>query len=166
MDHISIPRILEADWSQVTSLEWGVNWESEFKWMLSFQSQLPRRRWRWGYLSCRNTPIFFFSYFLFFFWPCCAACGILVPQPVSPAVEARRPNHWTAREVPPSFSFLTDIWLIYNVVLVSAVQQSDSFIYMCIYIYIYIYIYIHILFLMFFSIMVYQRILNIVPCAI
>ena len=32
------------------------------------------------------------------------ACGILVPQPgiepAPPAVEARRPNHWTTREVP------------------------------------------------------------------
>ena len=37
------------------------------------------------------------------FWPHCAACGILVPQPgiepVPPAVEAWSPNHWTAREV-------------------------------------------------------------------
>nr|XP_030689033.1 solute carrier family 22 member 18 isoform X19 [Globicephala melas] len=36
--------------------------------------------------------------------PCCAACGILVPQPgiepVPPAVEARSLNHRTAREVP------------------------------------------------------------------
>ena len=51
------------------------------------------------------------------------------------------------------FSFI-EVYLIYNVVLVSAVQQSDSLIH----IYIYIFIY--------FSIMVYQRILNIVPCAI
>ena len=35
---------------------------------------------------------------------CCTACGILVPQPgmepMPPAVEARSPNHWTAREAP------------------------------------------------------------------
>ena len=41
---------------------------------------------------------------IFFFWPHCAACGILVPQPevepVAPALEARSLNHWTAREVP------------------------------------------------------------------
>ena len=41
---------------------------------------------------------------LIFFWPRCAACGILVPQPgikpTPPAVEARSLNHWTAREVP------------------------------------------------------------------
>ena len=40
----------------------------------------------------------------FFFWPCRAACGILVPQPgikpAPPAVEAGSLNHWTAREVP------------------------------------------------------------------
>ena len=35
---------------------------------------------------------------------------------------------------------------MYNVVLVSAVQQSDSVIYVCICIYLYIYIHIHILF--------------------
>ena len=33
------------------------------------------------------------------------ACGILVPwqgiEPAPPTVEARSPNHWTAREVPP-----------------------------------------------------------------
>ena len=42
----------------------------------------------------------------FFFWLCSAACGISVPQPgiepVPPTVEAWRPNHWTAREVPPA----------------------------------------------------------------
>ena len=46
--------------------------------------------------------------------------------------------------------------MIDNVVLVSIVCQSDSFIYT-----LYIYILFHI-----FSIMVYYRILNIVPCAI
>ena len=51
-----------------------------------------------------------FSFFLFLklflftylFWPHCAACGILVPQPgiepVPPAVEGWSPNLWTARE--------------------------------------------------------------------
>ena len=38
------------------------------------------------------------------FWLCHEACGTLVPQPgiepAPPAVEARSPNHWTAREVP------------------------------------------------------------------
>ena len=37
----------------------------------------------------------------------------------------------------------TTTWLIYNAVLISVVQQSDSIIYMCIYIHTYIYIYIY-----------------------
>ncbi|XP_073665439.1 solute carrier family 22 member 18 isoform X11 [Tursiops truncatus] len=46
----------------------------------------------WGHLSSHPAG------------PCCAACGILVPQPgiepVPPAAEAQSLNHWTAREVP------------------------------------------------------------------
>ena len=41
------------------------------------------------------------------------ACRILVPrpgiEPVPPAVEARSPNHWTAREVPLLFRFWSNI---------------------------------------------------------
>ena len=48
--------------------------------------------------------------------------------------------------------YFTEVQLIYNVVLISAVQQSDSVIWT--------------LFFIFFSIMVDHRILNIVPCAI
>ena len=44
----------------------------------------------------------------YFYWPHCAACGILVPQPgakpTPSAVKAWSPNHWTAREAPP-FTF-------------------------------------------------------------
>ena len=36
-----------------------------------------------------------------------------------------------------SFFNFIEIWLIYNIVLISGVQQSDSFIYIFIYIYIY-----------------------------
>ena len=43
-------------------------------------------------------------------WPCCMACGILVPRPdmetVPPAVEAQSLNQWTAREVPGICFFL------------------------------------------------------------
>ena len=46
-----------------------------------------------------------------------------------------------------------EVQLIYNVVLVPGVQQSDSVIYT-------------ILFFIFFYMMIYYRILNIVPCAI
>ena len=49
-----------------------------------------------------------------FFWPCCAACGILVPQPgmepAPSAVKSRGPNHWTAREFPVGFVSVFVIW--------------------------------------------------------
>ena len=49
-----------------------------------------------------------FSIF-FFFWPNHVAYRILVPQPgikpVSPAVGAWSPNHWTSREVPTPLAF-------------------------------------------------------------
>ena len=41
----------------------------------------------------------------FFFWSCCTAREIPVPQPrmepKAPAVETQNPNYWTIREVPP-----------------------------------------------------------------
>ena len=52
------------------------------------------------------------------------------------------------------FNVLLKHSLVYNVVLISAVQQSDSV------------IHIHTFVFILFSIMVYHRILNIVPCAI
>ena len=54
--------------------------------------------------------------------------------------------------------FFIEVQLIYNVVLISVVQKSDSVTY--------IYIYIYNLFKIFLSIMVYHRILNIVLCAV
>ena len=43
-------------------------------------------------------------YFLLIFWQCCAACGILVPQPgmepMPPAVEAQSRSRWTPRRDP------------------------------------------------------------------
>ena len=56
--------------------------------------------------------------------------------------------------------FFIEVQLIYNVALITAVQQSDSGIYT------HIYIYTHTLFKIFFSTVVYYKILNIVPCAI
>ena len=50
--------------------------------------------------------------------------------------------------------FLIEVLLIYNVVLISTEQQSDSVIHT------------HTFFFIFFSIMVYHKTLNIVPCAI
>ena len=61
------------------------------------------------------------------------------------------------------FSFFKiEVWLIYSIVLISGVQQSDSvlslsYIYICIYIFIFLFI--------FFSIIAYNKILNTVPCA-
>ena len=58
------------------------------------------------------------------------------------------------------FSFLkTEVQLIYNV-FISAIQQSDSVIHT------YLYIYVYSFKKIFFSITVYPRILNIVPCAV
>ena len=51
-----------------------------------------------------------------------------------------------------SFIFYSEVYLIYNVVLISAVQQSDSAI--------------HIYISIFFSIMDYPRMLNILPCTV
>ena len=53
-----------------------------------------------------------------------------------------------------SSSSSIEVELIYNVVLVSGVQQSDSL------------IHIPTFFFVFFAIMVYHRIFNIVPCAL
>ena len=50
--------------------------------------------------------------------------------------------------------YFIEVWLIYSVVLISAVQQSDSL------------THIYTFFFIFFSTVVYHRILNIVPCAI
>ena len=57
------------------------------------------------FFFCFSLYLFIFSFFFFLiFWPCPAACGILVPrpgmQPEPPAVEAWSLNHWTTREVP------------------------------------------------------------------
>ena len=52
------------------------------------------------------------------------------------------------------YLYFIDIELIYSVMLISALQQSDSF------------ILIYTFFFAFFSIMAYHRILNIVPCVI
>ena len=49
-------------------------------------------------------------------------------EPRPPAVEAQSPNHWTAREHPYFLFYFIfiGVQLIYNVVLVSGVQQSES----------------------------------------
>ena len=58
----------------------------------------------WGYSQPKGGLWSFRDHLFFFFWPRCAAYGILVPRPgIEPrpsAVRARSPNHWTAREFP------------------------------------------------------------------
>ena len=58
------------------------------------------RKWQLWLSGCTS------GHRIFFFFLPCEACGILVPQPgiepTLPALEARSPNHWTAREVPAS----------------------------------------------------------------
>ena len=55
--------------------------------------------------------------------------------------------------------FFTEEWLIYNVVLVSGVQQSNSVMHIYIYIYTHTYIYFR-----FFSLIGYYKILSVVIC--
>ena len=61
------------------------------------------------------TLLVFFSFF--FFWPHYAACGILVPrpgiEPVPPALGAQSLNHWTTREVPLYWLFITKHYLVF-----------------------------------------------------
>ena len=56
-----------------------------------------------------------------FFWPCHSAGGLLVPwpriEPLLPAVEACRLNHWTAREFPlANTCYFPVFWIIANLV--------------------------------------------------
>ena len=59
-----------------------------------------------------NVRAKFIKLLLFFFCPCCAACGILFPRPgikpVPPELEAQSLNHWTAREVPKFIKLLEE----------------------------------------------------------
>ena len=57
-------------------------------------------------VQVHTQPVLFF-----FFLPHREACGFLLPcpgiKPMSPAVEAWSPNHWTAREVPTPLGLLS-----------------------------------------------------------
>ena len=57
--------------------------------------------WIWQYMSMES--FFFFN----FFWLCCAAWGIVVPQsgiePMSLAVKAWSLNHWTSSDISTYF---------------------------------------------------------------
>ena len=62
--------------------------------------------------SC-SLPISFFlkKYLFIYFWLHCSNCKILVPQsgiePGPLAVKGQNPNHWIAREFPPTYIFLS-----------------------------------------------------------
>ena len=74
-----------------------------------------------------------------------------MPHHVFTQAHLTKPNT-LGQQLTNSYLFLN--WSIYNVVLISASEQSDSATHM------------YMFFFIFFSIMVYLRILNIVPCAI
>ena len=57
--------------------------------------------------------------------------------------------------------FLIEVWLIYNVILVSIVQQIHSYIYTCMYM-----LYIYIFSFRSFSIIGYYKTLSVVPYAV
>ena len=62
------------------------------------------------FFNIQLCDFFGFVLFIFIFWLCPTACGILVSwpgtEPVSPALEAWSLNHWTAREFPKTFIIL------------------------------------------------------------
>ena len=64
-------------------------------------------------LRHQGSPLFLKFIFIYLFWPCCTACGILVPQPgIEPwpsAVRAQSSNHWTAREFPKGYFLYCEI---------------------------------------------------------
>ena len=63
----------------------------------------------WCFISVQFTGLYN-PHHWFYFRPCCAACGILVPRPgIEPAPWQwkQSPNYWTAREFPPLTNFRT-----------------------------------------------------------
>ena len=62
--------------------------------------------------------------------------------------------------------FFIEVLLIYNVVLVSGVQQSDLVLCVCVCVCVCVCMYTHIFLFRFFSILSYYKIPNIAPCAI
>ena len=68
--------------------------------------------WKFSRSCGSRVFILLFSFILFYFGRAARHVGSLVPQlkiePMPPAVEAQRLNHWTAREVPQEF--LTELF--------------------------------------------------------
>ena len=78
-----------------------------------------------------TTIILYHITLFWFFWPCHAACGILVPQqgiePVPPAWDVQSLNHWTATEV-PHHTILTDNFLVHLFVCHPCPQNVNCFV--------------------------------------
>ena len=99
--NISQTKVICKEWSKFcpepSILSWTLNRDTVF-WNGWHIGWLPW--WPWS-TQPQNWGGFFF------FWLSHAACWILVPQPgiepLLPAVKARSPNHWIAREVPGLF---------------------------------------------------------------
>ena len=117
---------------------------------------------------------------VFVYWPCHVPCGILVPQPeiesMPFALKARSLNHWTAREVHGVFFVLFCFVFFgehssfcapgFNSFLQSYRSVAD--LQCCVNFYCRAkgFSDTHTFFFIVFSIMVYHRVLNIVPCAV
>ena len=80
-------------------------------WRCSYSDPAPRHLFSFIHLGHR---FFCFFVFVFIFWLCHAACGILVPWPgIEPrptAVKALSRNHWTTREFPLGHCFEFLFW--------------------------------------------------------
>ena len=62
--------------------------------------------------TCTGCFLFVCLFFYFYFWPCCKACGILIPWPgIEPnlAVRVSSLNHWTTKGF-PGWSLRVSLW--------------------------------------------------------
>ena len=100
------------------------------------ESLTPKRDWHAPLrspLGLHALPHSSFSkhfIYLFIFWPCHTACGILVPwsgiEPLSPAVEVQSFNHWTAREVPTTFVLKIPILTRFSLNFLVCLKQWEN----------------------------------------
>ena len=84
------------------------------------------------YVPCFVYPL---SFFCFFSWPRCMACGILVPPPgIKPGpstVKVCCPNHWTAREFSIHYLLMdtcaiSTFWLLWIMLLWTLVYKLSE----------------------------------------
>ena len=79
--------------------------------------------------SVESQPLDHHYVCLFVYWPCCMACGILASQPgiePIPAVEARIPNHWTAREFSKSLLFIYLLFIYLFILCIMKGLKQDT----------------------------------------